>query len=267
MIKNSTLKPRIVAIVIPLLFSLNNGAAQTNNAEINSYTYNNVVNMVVEAINDGSISIALCKVAANPYIWNWHYETVSENGDTVKNTNIKKGTIVPGLVRTQVLDKLRGDGDIDSLLYISWSYLIVREGLTFRNEPEPYYPASSPYAGSEWIVLLDSPFHKSYHQHDILMERYEKLIGQAFLNSNNYFVPYKSNDGALCIHMPEEEKFPPLFIYSKELVDDFKTIINLQENPSLLSESDGSYEAYYGSMKEDLGKRIFSRLFENPDQE
>jgi len=136
-----------------------------------------------------------------------------------------------------------------------------------REGYENHFPLVTFNPGSEFILLLDSPFRNDYYRHDFLMEKYEKLINKAFLNSNNFFFPYYTGAGALYLYCPEEAKYPPQFIYSKELVDDFKTIIKLQDNPSLLSESADSYDAYYSLMKDDLGKRVFSRLFDNLNQE
>jgi len=253
--KKIILKQLIVTIAIALLFALNSGTAQTNNEKINSLAYNNVVNLVVEAFNDSSISIALCKVP----VTHQYPALVFESEEKTKNFSRISTDL--GSTQIQVIDKLRGNGDIDSLFFLNWTTSVTREGYKAN------LPFFSPSRGSEWILFLESPFRKSNRHQVYLMEKYEKLNVQAFLNANNFFTLYELNAGALCTYCPEDAKYPPQFIYLKELVDDFKTIIKLQENPSLLLESDDSYDTYYNSMKDDFGKRVFSRLFDNPNQE
>jgi hypothetical protein len=61
MINKNALKQLIVTAVIALLFTFNSGRAQTNNRVIYSYSYDEVIDMVVRAVSDTSIKIALCK--------------------------------------------------------------------------------------------------------------------------------------------------------------------------------------------------------------
>jgi len=258
MVKKNALKQLILTAVITYLITLNSGTAQNHNNGYYSDPYTNAVNMVVDALNDSSISIVLCRI---PFTRQFAYEIVSESRDTVNEIYKSNISVDTGLEKLKLLDKIRGDRDIDSLFFLRWTSQRVQE------DYKGFLPRFSPQPGSEWIILLDSPFYKSHKIHDILLERYVKVNDQIILSPNNFFIPYKIDAGALPVYSPEKDMHSPLFIYSKELVDDLKTIIELQENRSLLSESVDSYESYYNSMKDELGRRVFSRLFENPKQE
>lgn len=249
-----------IAITAVALFALNNGMAQTADDKIRNIYLDNIERLTVEALNDSSINIALCEVPDDPYLHS-PLKVVFDSG-IVKRYS---GSPPLGLMRIEIRDLLRGNDNIDSLINVDESLGILREGM------ENQYPLVNLAPGSVWIMFLDSPFLMSRWYHaEVLkdLEKYEnKLEGQVDLNSNNFFALYEWDAGALCTYFPDDAKYPPMFIFSEELVDDFKTIIELQENPSLLSESSNSYENYYNSMKEELSRRVFSRLFDNPNQE
>lgn len=252
MINKNALKQLIVTTAITLLFTFNNGVAQES--KLDSIACNNVVNMVVDALNDSSTCIALCIKPTAPFssVLGFEGEVIDEG--------YYKITSDLGLKVLQVADILCCESEIDSIIFLNTTP-VWREG------SKNFLPVVSTWNGSEWLMFLASPFRRSNSYQASLMEKYERSAGKALLNTNNFFTLYEMGAGGLCIYCPEDVEIPPQFIYSSGLVDDFKTIIRLRENPSLLSESDGSYETYYNSMKDDLGKRVFARLFENPDQE
>ncbi len=245
-------KQIIVMVAIALLFTLNSGKAQTNKREIYSHVYNEVVDLVVNAFNDSSINIALCKSTGN-YAFSATENGVSRLFSPANNYSQIISDLEIGI--TSVIEELRGD--IDSLIFVRAVLLVDHRSL----------PAAANISGSEWILFLENPFDHSHRDNTKLLEKFEQLNGKALLNSNNFFNLYEHCYGGVCIDWPEDRDFSPMFIYSKGLIDDFKTIIKLQDNPSLLSESDDSYDTYYSSLKDDLGKRVFSRLFDNPNQE
>jgi len=253
--KKSPLKQLIVTMAVTLLIVLNGGMAQTPNEKIRNIYFDNIVRLAVEALNDSCINIALCEVPDNP--WYNKSEVVSQSG----GVTITKVSAPLDILRIKIEDLLRGNVDMDTVIILKDWYIILREGM------ENQYPIVNLNPGSKWIMYLESPFLVSrwYHTSELKnMEEYEKdLKDKIHLNSENYFTLYKQDSGALCIYFPENEKYPPMFIYSEGLVDDFRTIIKLQEDPSLLSESTDSYESHYNSMKEELGRRVFSRLFES----
>jgi len=251
MVKKYMTKPSMAAIAIFMLFSFKTGAAQKSNIDMDSIAHNNVANMIIDALDDSSINIALCKVSA----------TISFSSNVAKNENYLRIFTDLCSERMQAEDILRSNCDIDSIFFLSSSPSVTREGY------EAFLPSFSPSKNSEWILFLDSPFLMRNSKHVNLMEKYERLNLQEFLNSNNFFTLYELNAGALCVYCPEDAKYRPQFVYSEGLVDDFKTIIRLQENPSLLSASADSYETYYSSLKDDLGKRVFERLFADPGQD
>ena len=258
MVKKEISIQLIAVFTITLLFTFNSGTAQDNNNGYYSDPYTNAVKMVVDALNDSSISIVLCSI---PMPRQFNYEIVSESRDTVNEIYKSSMYVNTGLEMLKLLDKIRGDSNIDSLFFLRWTSQRVQE------DYQGFLPRFSAQPSSEWILFLDSPFYRSHKIHDILLERYEKVNDQIILNSNNFFIPYKIDAGALPIYSPEKNLYSPGFIYSKELVDDLKTIIKLQENPLLLSGLDDSYERYYSSMNDDLGKRVFSRLFGSSQHE
>lgn len=259
MIEKNAFKLPTVTLTVSLLFVLNAGMAQTGNDEIRSIYFDNIVRLTVEALNDSCINIALCEVPLDPY---FHYEpkVVFDSGDVKRYT----ASLPPGLLKIKIKDGLRTNVEMDTLIVLSESYIIMREGMYWQ------FPSVHLRRGSEWIMFLDSPFLMSrwYHAQELqkMVENENRLKNQVILSSKNYFTLYEQDAGALCTYFPEDQKYPPQFIYSEGLVDDFRAIIELQENPSLLSESSDSYENYYNSLKEELGRRVFSRLFESRNQ-
>ncbi|MCP4581218.1 MAG: hypothetical protein GY839_06340 [candidate division Zixibacteria bacterium] len=254
MIENNASKQVIITIALIMLFAFSNGITQTVNDDIDSIAYKNVVNMIVDAFNDNGISIALCKIPDHP----WFNEMVPPRRDSAGTISVSPCDI--NITKTLVLNILRGRHNIDSLFYLYRVRTLLREG------SENQFPFLSFYPGSEFILFLDSPFRNNSRQNTYITEKYEKLIGREFLNTDNFFSLYKLNAGALCIYCPEDAKLPPKFIYSKDLVDDFKTLIKLKKYPSPLRGSTDSYDIYSASMKDDLGKRVFSRMFAKPKQ-
>lgn len=254
MFKNNNFKQFIVTMAVILLITLNNGMAQTSDEERNRLAYNDIIDMAVSALSDYKISIALCRVPVTPVFPNSAFK--KEN----MPNNFRR--IFSDLASTQmhILSILRSDCYIDSFFYLHSARAVSRDGYG------KFLPSFTGWSGSEWILFLESPFEITRDDRDSLIARYKMLNLQAFLNSKNFFCLYELNAGALCTYYPKDGEYAPQFIYSKGLVDDFKTIIMLQKNPSLLSESPGSYDIYYNSMKDDLGKRVFSRLFDNPNQ-
>ena len=232
--------------------------AQTRNDEIKSLYFDNIVRLVVEALNDSCINIALCEVPENP----WY----NESEVTLDSSGVTRTMISPALNlrKIKVRDLLRSSDKIDSLINVDLPLS------TSTGPMENQFPMVNLHPGSKWIIFIDSPYLMSRDYHDYAMEKLneyeEKLRGQVNLNANNYFTVYE-DACAFCTYFPEDAKYPPMFIYSEGLVDDFRTIIEVQENPSLLSKSEESYEDYYNSMKEELGRRVFSKLFENTNQE
>jgi len=259
MIKMNTIKLLIVMIAVYLLFAFNYGMTQTGNDKIKSIYFDNIVRLAVEALNDSSINIALCEVPDNPY-----HSVVEPVFDSIGGVEHYSVTSITGLKSIELRDQLRGSANMDSLIILE-SLLINHTG-----PMETQYPLVNLYPRSKWIIFFYGPYLKGRKDHDSAMEKSdeceENLKGQVDLNFNNYFTVYE-NACAFCTYFPEGAKYPPMFIFSSDLVDDFKTIIKLQDNPPLLSESSNSYENYYDSMKDEFGKRVFSRLFENPNQE
>lgn len=259
MIKKNALKQLIVSMAITLLFTLNNGMAQTGNDEIKSIYLDNIVKLAVEALNDRNINIGYCEVPINPYYS--EVEAAYDSDGVAKHYSVLP---IPDLRSVVIRDLIRGGVNIDSLI-------ILRDPLgDHTGSIETQYPLIYLCPRSKWLIFFDSPYLRIRDEHDYAMEKLneyeEKLRGQVDLNTDNYFTVYE-NGAAFCTYFPADEKYPPMFIYSEGLVDDFRTIIKLQDNPSLLSESSDSYEIYYNSMKEELGKRVLSRLFESPNQE
>jgi hypothetical protein len=254
MIKNNNFKQFIVTMAMILLIILNNGMAQTSDEELNRLAYNDIIDMVVNALSDNKISIALCSVPVTPV-----YPNSAFKKENLPN-NFRR--IFSDLASTQmhILSILRSDCYIDSFFYLRSAIAVSRDGYG------KFLPSFTGWSGSEWILFLESPFEITRDDRDSLMARYKVLNLQAFLNSKNFFCLYELNAGALCTYYPKDGKYPPRFIYSKGLVDDFKTIIRLQKNPSLLSASASSYDTYYNSMKDDLGKQVIFKLFSNPNK-
>ena len=256
MFKKIALKQLIVTIAVTLLFALNNGMAQTGNDEIRSIYFDNIVRLAVEALNDSSINIAQCEVPINPY--HSDIEAVFDSGGGVKHYSVSP---IPELRSIVIIDLLRGTANIDSLIILT-AHLISHTG-----SMEKKYPMVNLSPRSKWIIFFDSPYLRSRDYHDSAMEKlneYEKILkDQVNLNSNNFFTLYKKSAGAFCTYFPEDAKYPPMFIYSEDLVDDFRTIIELQEDPSVLLESANSYDRYYSLIKDDFGKRIFTKLFDS----
>jgi hypothetical protein len=252
MISKNDEKQYIAIIVIAILTTFGNGFSQTNNDENYNSAYNNVINMVASAIKDNSINIALCKNTGD------YFYSATENGITPLSSSAKNYLeITMGLGplnRASVLEELRGD--IDSLIFIR-SVLAVDN----RNIPSISYIPKS-----EWILFLESPFDNAHRDNAMLLKKFSVLNAKALLNSKNFFNIYDYCYGGVCIDWPKDKDYSPQFIYSKGLVDDFRTLIKLQKNPSLLSESADSYGTYYGSMKDDLGKQVFTRMFARPNQ-
>jgi len=252
MIKKNALKKLTVTIVITLLFPFGNVTAQQSNIDMDSTSYNNVVNIVVGAFSDSSIKIALCKNTGK-YLYSATENGISRLSPSVKNYHeIMQGLGL--LSRASVLEELRGD--LDSLIFI-------RSVLFSDNR---IIPPVANIVGSEWIFFLESPFDHNREDNAGMLERFERLNAKALLNSKNFFNIYDYCNGGVCIDWPKDKDYSPQFIYSKGLVDDFRTLIKLQKNPSLLSESADSYGTYYGSMKDDLGKQVFTRMFARPNQ-
>ena len=254
MIKKNAFKKLIVTMAVTSLFIINNGKGQISSDEWNRQAFNDVVIMVTDALRDPEVSVALCK---RPVSWKYP-ASIHESED--KRRKFMGMTIATMSCQIQVIDILRANDDIDSLFYLS-STTVLRDG------KGSHLPSVSIAIDSEWILFLNSPFLMNNPFDVSLMENYEKMDLQEFLNPHNFFSLYELGAGGLCTYFPEDTKYPPMFIYSEGLVDDFRTIIELQENRSLLSESSDSYENYYNSMEEELGKRVFSQLFENPNQE
>lgn len=248
--KKNALKHVKITIALFFLSIFYTGAAQSGNRDINSYAYSNVVEMVVDALKDSSISIALCKVPVTQHFLGSIFDNEEERKKYMRiSTDMMSRQI-------QLVELLRGIEDIDSLFYLSQTF-------TTREGAGAYLPPVFLVNDSEWILFLKSPFSVGDPFDASLTERYEEIGLQEILNSHNYFTLYEMGNGGLCTYCPEDAKYPPEFAYSENLVDDFKTIIMLMKNYSLLKESDVSYETYYDSMKDDLGRRVFARLFGN----
>lgn len=260
MTKMNALKQLIVTIAVSFLFAINNGMAQTGNDAINSIYFDNIVRLAVEVLNDSSISIAQCEVPVDPSFHS-RLKVVFDSGGGVKHYS---GSPIPVLKSIVIRDLLRGSVNIDSLIILALPLT------TNTGRIENKYPLVNLSPRSKWIIFFDSPYLRSRDYHESAMEllaEYEKkLEDHVNLNPDIYFAGYK-NAGALCTYFPEDAKYPPMFKYSEGLVDDFRTLIELRENQSLLSESSDSYENYYNSLQEELGRRVFSQLFENPNQE
>lgn len=250
MTEKNALKQLMVTIALFFLSIFYTGAAQSGNRDINSYAYSNVVEMVVDAFKDSSISVALCKVPLTQHFLASIFENEEERKKYMRiSTDMMSRQI-------QLIELLRGIDNIDSLFYLSQTF-------TTREGARAYLPPVFLVNDSEWILFLKSPFSVGDPFDVSLMERYEEIGLQGILNSHNYFTLYEMGNGGLCTYCPEDAKYPPQFTYSENLVDDFKTIIMLIHNYSLLKESDDSYETYFNSMKDDLGRRIFARMFGN----
>ena len=259
MTKNKSLMQMVVMAAMTSLFALNNGMAQVDSEEIKEIYFDNIVRLTLEALNDRNINIGYCEVPVDPYFHS-RLEIVFDSGGVRRYS----GSPIPDLKSVVIRDLLRGGVNIDSLIKL-------RDPLgDHTGSVETQYPLIYLCPRSKWIIFFDSPYLMIRDEHDYAMNKLneyeEKLRGQVNLNANNYFTVYE-DACAFCTYFPEDTKYPPMFIYSEGLVDDFRSIIELQDNPSLLSKSRDSYNNYYNSMKEELGRRVFSHLFKSPDQE
>lgn len=255
MIKKNALKQLIILIAITLFFALNNGMAQVDSEKIRQIYIDNIVRLTVEALNDSSINIAYCEVPDISRLYGAR-EILYKSGDSTRFSE----PVIWGLRRIAIRELLRGGVNIDSIL------ILIDPAKVHTGPMETQYPVVSFRARSKWIVFFDSPYLRIRRDHDYAMgnlkEYEEKLRGQVNLNANNYFTVYE-DACAFCTYFPEDTKYPPMFIFSEDLVDDFRTIIELQENPSVLLESADSYDRYYSLIKDDFGKRIFTKLFDS----
>ena len=243
----------IILAMAMVIFSFNIGHAQLEKRNINSYEYSNVIDMVVDALRDSSISIALSKVPAD-FESSIFYKYAINDDDKGKRisgilTNLNLNSL-------RLLEKLRSSADIDTFIFL-YNSMVLREGYENR------FPFLAFNPGSEYILFLIKPLGRKDRYTFPLMEQYGKYNADEFLSADNFFTLYEMDAGALCTYCPEDAKYPSEFIYSKDLIDDIKTLIKLQANPSLVTESPYSYNKYYYSMKDDLGKRVFARLFQS----
>ena len=249
---NYSLKLLLLTFAIALTAVFSSLTAQNITMDKDGHVYDDLVNMVVNAMSDNSVSVVLCKRPSEPLPSAIGLRT----GTAVKEYYRIMSDLT--LINLRVIDKLRIHEDIDSIIFLYWNTVLRSDKIL---------PSFAPGRESEWILFLESPYSDSDSYQASLMYRYEKLDNRLLLNPGNFFTLYEMGSGGLCVDWSDEKMYPPHFIFSKGLVDDFKTIIELQKNPSLLSASSNSYKVYYDSMKDDLGKRVFSRLFDEPEQE
>jgi hypothetical protein len=244
--KNALIRITFAPVIIISLFIYCSPAPKTM-ADKNDVIYSIAADIAAEEFRNLS-NVVLCEMTYPLY-----YEIYSDSNDLDRMPIIE--FISPSVAQARVLEILRGKNAIDSLIYFSWVDVLICEG------QRTYEPSFNRHSGSKWIIFLDSPFTQSCALYDSLIRQNKESISRGFLTPRNYFMPHEIDLGAFCVYFPKDAKYPPQYVYSERLVDDFRTIVNIQDNPELISDSPGSYNKYYKTLKDKLGKLIFARLF------